>query len=638
MIYKKAFDDSKIPTFVLDVSGFIEKYYKDEQESFERGSRLPILQFKIFEIDLSLIYLYSINNEGKKFLNINFEKNNMYDVCNSCLIIHKTVENIIDIINAECKIIEYDQLTGNEERKFNIFCYKIIHNGSFYIFCHIIDTIKNDICNLNFYNYVEKYFLLLESIDDAMIIVDVNKETVSEYNRSAISLLGLIDTSENIYHYQFYGKKEFEKYLEYYKKSLARGGAKSEKFHIRVNGLSIPVRVKISTSYINGLKMALVIFTDLRGQYQLEKRRKLLATAMDQVAESVIITNSCGDIEYVNLAYEQINGYSFDEVSGEQLNILKGDNTNTYHHKLMWDEISNGRVWRGNFTNRKKNGDMSCEDVTISPVKDDFGEIVNYVAVKRDITQHLILENQIRQSQKMHAIGMLAGGIAHDFNNILTSILGFAELCKIQCDKNSIIYSNINEIIQASLRASDLVDQILKFSKNKRKEVYKFNVSQILKEVVKLIRATINPKIKVILEIIDDPKIIGDQTQLHQVVMNLCTNAYQSIVAEDGTIKISLVTVLLSPHEAIDIGRLPPGEYACIQIYDNGIGIPDEYMHRIFDPYFTTKKLNQGTGLGLSVVHGIVNDHRGAITVESEAGQGSCFKVYLPITVKETEA
>ena len=201
---------------------------------------------------------------------------------------------------------------------------------------------------MNFYNYVEKYFLLLESIDDAMILVDVNKKTVIEYNKSAISLFGLIDAHEKIYHYQFYAKNEIEKYLEYYKKSLAKSGAKSEKFHIRVNNISVPVKVKISTSYINGLKMALVIFTDLRGQYQLEKRRKLLATAMDQVAESVVITNSYGDIEYVNLAYEQINGYSFDEVSGEQLNILKGDDTNTYHHKLMWDEISNGRVWRGN--------------------------------------------------------------------------------------------------------------------------------------------------------------------------------------------------------------------------------------------------------------------------------------------------
>lgn len=637
MIYKKAFEKSKIPTFVLDVTDFLKKFQINKRNILDDSVGASILNYKISEDYLSLINIYSINNEGEKFFKLDLERNHIYDELKKCFIFNKTVENIVDIIKSESKIIEYKTFNGLKEEIFNIFCYKIYHNYSCYVFCHIIDVEKCNIRDLNFYSFVEKYFLLLGAINDAMILVDINEDCVVEYNRHAASLLGIKDINNKIYHYKFYENDERIKYLEYFKNKLNGGDVESKELNLHINGLSIPVKIKISISYINGLKMALIIFVDLRGQYQLEKRRKLLATAVDQVAESVIITDSYGDIEYVNSAYEKISGFTFSEVSGEQLNILKSDNANTYHYKLMWDEISNGRVWRGNITNKKKNGDTYCEDVTISPVKDGIGNIVNYVAVKRDITQHILVENQIRQSQKMHAIGMLAGGIAHDFNNILTSILGFAELCKIQCDKNNVIYSNIEEIIQASLRASELVDQILKFSKNKNKEIYKFKIANILKEVVRLISAAIHPGIEIILEVVNDPKITGDQTQLHQVLMNLCTNAYQSIVTEEGTIKISLFTVLLSPREAIEIGRLSPGEYVCIQIQDDGIGIPKEYIHRIFDPYFTTKKLNEGTGLGLSVVHGIVNDHRGAITVESEVGQGSCFRVYLPETVKDSE-
>jgi PAS domain S-box-containing protein len=368
----------------------------------------------------------------------------------------------------------------------------------------------------------------------------------------------------------------------------------------------------------------------MSNKFKMEEGRRLLATAIDQAAESVIITDVNGNIEYVNPAFEEISGYSFAEVIGKKPSLLKSGETPSYQYKLMWEEISQGRVWRGNFTNRKKNGAIYCEDATVSPVKDYKGRIKNYVAVKRDITQHLILEKQIRQSQKMQAIGMLAGGIAHDFNNILTAILGYAELCQLQCDQDSILHNNIDEIVRAAERAGQLVDQILKFSRQGSKELESLKMSSIVKEAIKLLRASFSANVALNLEVIHDLYVKADPTQIHQIVMNLCTNAYQALDGSTGEISVRIFRTLLSPTEGVEIGRLQPGSYVCMQVQDTGIGIPREYLQRIFEPYFSTKKMEEGTGLGLSVVHGIVNDHRGAVVVESTPGQGSCFTVYLP--------
>ncbi len=261
---------------------------------------------------------------------------------------------------------------------------------------------------------------------------------------------------------------------------------------------------------------------------------------------------------------------------------------------------------------------------------------MNYVAVKRDITQRLILENQIRQSQKMQAIGTLAGGVAHDFNNILTAILGYAELSQARCDNGSLIYKNLEEIIRASDRAAHLVDQILKFSRQSEKNVATLKISLIIKEVLKLLRASLPANIELTSDISNTIYVKADPTQIHQILMNLCTNAYQSLEGKRGVINIRLKSVTLNPSQGVKIGSLPHGQYACIQVTDNGIGIPESLHQRIFEPYFTTKKINEGTGLGLSVVHGIVNDHGGAVALQSTPGKGSCFSVYLPEVIEDT--
>jgi PAS domain S-box-containing protein len=504
----------------------------------------------------------------------------------------------------------------------------------------IIDIDAQKKAEINIRESKEKYQLLMKTVNEAIITVDTITEKIIAVNDKAVELFK--SNNKNLVgsqHSDYYFSDEENKYQNFFKKSLigSNNDSSLDIFLKQVGGKKIPVRIDIKTALVGNRMVAQIIFYDMSNRLKREERRRLLATVVDQAAESVIITDIYGNIQYVNPAFEEISGYSYTEVLGKNPRLLQSGEVPSYHYNLMWKEISNGNVWRGTFTNRRKDGSVYKEEATITPVKDNNGIIINYVAVKRDITQHLILENQIRQSQKMHAIGTLAGGVAHDFNNILTAILGYAELSQVRCSKKSLLYENLGEIIRAADRAGKLVDQILKFSRQGEKNISSLKLSLIVKEVLKLLRASLPANIELVADISPNAFVKADPTQMHQIVMNLCTNAYQALEGKGGCIHIQLNTIELLPRQGIEIGNLHHGTYVCLQVKDNGNGIPREYLQRIFEPYFTTKKMHEGTGLGLSVVHGIVNDHGGAVTVESIPGKGSCFKVFLPQAEEEIE-
>lgn len=487
--------------------------------------------------------------------------------------------------------------------------------------------------------YIEKYYLLLKAVDEAILIVETISGVILEANNIAIELFGVnIENILDNYHGVFIHEENRKQYEQFFNGKIT--GSEQETFLntfvFKNDGIKIPVKIEINTAIVGNKKIAQIILYNMSNRFKMEEGRRLLATAVDQAAESVIITDIFGNIQYVNPAFESISGYSYTEVLGKNPRFLKSEKNTNYQHKLMWQEISQGNVWRGILQNKKKNGSVYTEEATITPVKDNNGQIINYVAVKRDITHHLIMENQIRQSQKMQAIGALAGGVAHDFNNILTAILGYAELSQARCQSDSLLHNNLEEIIRAADRAAQLVDQILKFSRQGEKNIASLQMSLIVKEVLKLIRASLPANIELSADIMQDAYVKADPTQIHQIVMNLCTNAYQALEGRGGVIQIRLYTKKLSPKEGVEAGNLQHGEYVCLQVQDNGIGIAQEYLQRIFDPYFTTKKMNEGTGLGLSVVHGIVNDHRGAVSVESTPNKGTCFTVFLPKAEKES--
>ncbi|MDM8539909.1 response regulator [Desulfococcaceae bacterium HSG9] len=369
---------------------------------------------------------------------------------------------------------------------------------------------------------------------------------------------------------------------------------------------------------------------DVTVQKKLEQERILLDTAIRHVAESIVITNKAGTIQYVNPAFEKITGYTRAEAFGQNPRILKSDTHDAEFYKSMWATLTQGNIWNGLMTNRKKDETLYEEEVSISPIKNQSGAITNYVAVKRDVTEQTRLQEQVRQSQKMEAIGTLAGGIAHDFNNILFPLVGYAELALDQMPEGGNTQRYLNAILTNLDRAGNLVRQILTFCRKTNEKLRPMKIQPVIREVLKFIRSSFPSTITVRQEIDQDcGKVSADPTQIYQVVMNLCTNAHHAMKTEGGVLTVELNEIDVDPDDLF-YKNLTAGMYLRLRVSDTGYGIKPEIMNRIFDPYFTTKEPEEGTGLGLAVISGIVRNFGGDIRVYSEPDRGTTFNVYLP--------
>ena len=269
-------------------------------------------------------------------------------------------------------------------------------------------------------------------------------------------------------------------------------------------------------------------------------------------------------------------------------------------------------------------------DLTVSPIFDSGGAIINYVGVSRDITEEIQLESQLRQAHKMEAIGTLAGGIAHDFNNILAAIIGFTEMAIDDAVKGTLLKRSMQQVLKAGLRGRDLARQILTFSRKTEYERKPLSLVPLVKETVKLLRASLPPTIEIVLDIeTESDTILAGSSEIQQVLMNLGTNAAHAMRERGGVIEIRLADAEFPPGASSPQG-MAPGSYIRIAVKDTGMGMAPDVKEKIFEPFFTTKGPVQGTGLGLPVVRQVVQGLKGGITVSSEPGKGSTFSVFLP--------
>jgi PAS domain S-box-containing protein len=361
-----------------------------------------------------------------------------------------------------------------------------------------------------------------------------------------------------------------------------------------------------------------------------EEARARLEMAVEQAGESIVITDTDGRIEYVNPAFERISGYSRTEAIGRSTDFLKHEASDPALYQQLRTAMGNEQDWTGLIVNRRKDGTLYEEEAVISPVRDSSGHVVNFVAVKRDVTNERMMEEQLRQAQKMEAVGRLAGGVAHDFNNILTAILGYTDLLLTRAPEADPVRRGLLEIRNAGDRAANLTRQLLAFSRRQVLQPKVTNLNEVVTGIDRLLRRLIGEHIYIrthLTERLGNVKI--DPGQIEQVVVNLAVNA-RDAMPNGGTLTFETANVEHGEGYALRHRSIRPGRYVMLAITDQGTGMDEATRSRIFEPFFTTKEKGKGTGLGLATVYGIVNQSGGHIWVYSEPGQGTTFKIYLP--------
>lgn len=438
------------------------------------------------------------------------------------------------------------------------------------------------------------------------------------------------------------------------------GGQQSAPIHrhdlnlVNRGGRALSIELVATKIYQSGEAIGMVVgIQDHTNKKRAEEDLKLLATAVGQSADMIVVTDVEGKIEYVNPIFTEVTGYQPQEAVGRNIRILKSGKHGAEFYRAMWAQLSQGQVWSGRITNRRKDGSLYEEESTISPVFDSLGRIKNFVNIKRDITQEVIRERQLMESQKMEAIAQLTGGIAHDFNNLLTTVMGNIGLAKKRAS------SDVNHFLdnaeKACLRGASLIQQMLLYSRKTDSAKSAVDLAAIAHEVLTLARETIDRRIELTSDFDGaNLHVVGDPSQIHQTILNLILNARDAIedlASRESWLegerernhherRIVVGTRKVEIHECshLHAPEAEPGRFAVLFVKDNGCGMSPQTVEHIFEPFFTTKEEGKGTGLGLATVYGIAKNHGGWIEVASAEGEGSLFEVYLPLADFQEEA
>jgi PAS domain S-box-containing protein len=357
---------------------------------------------------------------------------------------------------------------------------------------------------------------------------------------------------------------------------------------------------------------------------------ELLAAGARVTPSALVITDDQGTIEWVNPGFEKISGYRADEVIGRKASVQSSGVHTAEFFAELWRTIRSGRDWHGEIVNRNKDGRLYNEEMTITPMRDAGGAISHYIAVKKDVTESKRLEAQLIRAQRLESIGMLASGIAHDLNNVLAPVLLSIELLKLDMPGPS-ARENLNLIERAANRGAEIIRQLLTFVKGVGGGRTDVPVSHLLKGVTQLINQNFPRGIELRLDLPREAgSVKGDMAQLEQALFNIAINARDTMPG-GGLIGLRAKNCRVDEAKACLHPGTRAGEFVMIAVSDTGPGMTPEHIERIFEPFFTTKPRGSGSGLGLATAEGIVRSHGGFIEVSSVVGQGSEFRVHLPV-------
>ncbi|MBT8457181.1 MAG: PAS domain S-box protein [Alphaproteobacteria bacterium] len=372
---------------------------------------------------------------------------------------------------------------------------------------------------------------------------------------------------------------------------------------------------------------------ELRERKRLERSEGRLATAVEQSPATILITDTDARIQYTNKKFTDVTGWTLDDIRGQTPAFLQSGETSQKVYQQIREGLARGEAWHGVFRNRKKDGSSYWAETTILPLVSPEGEIQNYIGISEDITENRRAREQVVRAQKLEAVGQLAGGVAHDFNNILTTIVGSAHLAAMDAPEKSDLEGEIKQIDIAARRAQSLIRGLLTFARREPGEKRSVNIGTMIDEVLGLLRASIPPVIALRHVPPDGPVfVLGDQTHLHQIIMNLCRNAAEAMAGQAGEIVVT-ARHCDPPEEKTEVAH----GWVCLTVSDDGPGMSGDTQVHLFEPFFTTKPIGKGSGLGLSVVYGLVDEMGGRITVDSEIGRGSTFTILLPAALASDE-